>query len=80
MKPQVGWGDSPTAAARPEGGTSQKATAGWLSMLSVFEPHWQVHGRARGPAGSACIVQKGVGLRACDIERLLMVLTCNFWL
>eukprot|EP00879_Flechtneria_rotunda_P016277 GHRR01017030.1.p1 GENE.GHRR01017030.1~~GHRR01017030.1.p1 ORF type:complete len:251 (+),score=65.45 GHRR01017030.1:173-925(+) len=21
---------------------SQKATAGWLSMLSVFEPHWQV--------------------------------------
>lgn len=44
MRPQVGWGDSPTAAARPEGGTSQKATAGWLSMLSVFEPHWQVRG------------------------------------
>ena len=42
MTPKVGWGDSPTAAARPEGGTSQKATAGWLSMLSVFEPHWQV--------------------------------------
>lgn len=42
MIPRVGWGDSPTAAARPQGGTSQKATAGWLSMLSVFEPHWQV--------------------------------------
>lgn len=51
VAPKVGWGDSPTAAARPEGGTSQKATAGWLSMLSVFEPHWQVlmaEGRASG--------------------------------
>jgi hypothetical protein len=24
------------------GGRSQRATAGWLSMLAVFEPHWQV--------------------------------------
>lgn len=23
-------------------GSTQKATAGWLSMLSLFEPHWQV--------------------------------------
>lgn len=52
MTPKVGWGDSPTAAARPEGGTSQKATAGWLSMLSVFEPHWQVRQRQADPLGS----------------------------
>lgn len=29
-----GWGDS---------GTGQKATAGWLAALPVFEPHWQVN-------------------------------------
>eukprot|EP00878_Enallax_costatus_P029304 GHUV01031756.1.p1 GENE.GHUV01031756.1~~GHUV01031756.1.p1 ORF type:complete len:461 (+),score=103.09 GHUV01031756.1:601-1983(+) len=40
MTPKVGWGDAPAAAAG--NGSSQKATAGWLSMLSVFEPHWQV--------------------------------------
>ncbi|MEW5314866.1 MAG: hypothetical protein WDW38_006330 [Sanguina aurantia] len=31
--------------------TSQKATAGWVSLLAVFEPHWQVlmsHGLASG--------------------------------
>lgn len=42
IQPISGWG--------PEGG-SQKATAGWLSVLSVFEPHWQVlmsHGLATG--------------------------------
>lgn len=43
MTPTVGWGDAPTRAAAASGnGSSQKATAGWLSMLSVFEPHWQV--------------------------------------
>lgn len=41
MTPKVGWGDAPTAAGG-NGSSSQKATAGWLSMLSVFEPHWQV--------------------------------------
>ena len=41
--PLTGWGGV-------EGGP-QKATAGWLSVLSVFEPHWQVlmsHGLASG--------------------------------
>lgn len=32
-RPIYGWGDS---------GTVQKATAGWLAALPVFEPHWQV--------------------------------------
>lgn len=31
---QAGWG--PTKA------DAQKATAGWLSVLPIFEPHWQV--------------------------------------
>lgn len=29
-----GWGNT---------GNEQKATAGWLAALPVFEPHWQVH-------------------------------------
>jgi tocopherol cyclase len=36
LSPSAGWGDP---AAGAGGG---KATAGWLSVLSVFEPHWQV--------------------------------------
>eukprot|EP00195_Chlamydomonas_chlamydogama_P014697 CAMPEP_0202899352 /NCGR_PEP_ID=MMETSP1392-20130828/7616_1 /ASSEMBLY_ACC=CAM_ASM_000868 /TAXON_ID=225041 /ORGANISM="Chlamydomonas chlamydogama, Strain SAG 11-48b" /LENGTH=470 /DNA_ID=CAMNT_0049585515 /DNA_START=249 /DNA_END=1661 /DNA_ORIENTATION=+ len=45
IRPVSGWG--------PTGGsaTGQKATAGWLSVLSVFEPHWQIlmsHGLASG--------------------------------
>jgi hypothetical protein len=55
MRQKVGWGDAPaTALAASVGsvggisgggnGSTQKATAGWLSMLSVFEPHWQVSG------------------------------------
>ncbi len=43
VNPIVGWG----AASRADGGGG-KATAGWLSVLSVFEPHWQV---GRGGAG-----------------------------
>ncbi|PSC72651.1 Tocopherol chloroplastic [Micractinium conductrix] len=42
VKPVVGWGDV---------GAPQKATAGWLAALPVFEPHWQVvmaHGLASG--------------------------------
>lgn len=42
VQPQTGWGD---AAGR------QRATAGWLASLPVFEPHWQVmmaHGVASG--------------------------------
>ncbi len=42
VRPVVGWGDV---------GTRQKATAGWLAALPVFEPHWQVvmaHGLATG--------------------------------
>uniref|UniRef100_A0A7S3VSV1 Tocopherol cyclase n=1 Tax=Dunaliella tertiolecta TaxID=3047 RepID=A0A7S3VSV1_DUNTE len=34
ITPRAGWG-SPTSP-------SQLATAGWLSMVPVFEPHWQV--------------------------------------
>lgn len=33
VEPQFGWGDA---------GEDQKATAGWLAALPVFEPHWQV--------------------------------------
>jgi Tocopherol cyclase len=33
VEPLDGWGDS---------GGQQKATAGWLAALPVFEPHWQV--------------------------------------
>ncbi|KAG2489345.1 hypothetical protein HYH03_012175 [Edaphochlamys debaryana] len=43
ITPKAGWGTS-TAA-------TQKATAGWLSVLPIFEPHWQVlmaHGEASG--------------------------------
>ena len=42
INPQVGWGDV---------GGRQRATAGWLASLPVFEPHWQVlmaHGTASG--------------------------------
>ncbi|PRW18397.1 tocopherol cyclase [Chlorella sorokiniana] len=42
VRPVVGWGDV---------GARQKATAGWLAALPVFEPHWQVvmaHGLATG--------------------------------
>ena len=44
VRPVYGWGD--------ESGV-QKATAGWLAALPVFEPHWQVvqaHGLATGRA------------------------------
>ena len=33
VEPHCGWGDV---------GGKQQATAGWLSALPVFEPHWQV--------------------------------------
>ena len=33
VEPQSGWGSQ---------GDKQKATAGWLAALPVFEPHWQV--------------------------------------
>jgi tocopherol cyclase len=42
VRPVVGWGDTDGR---------QKATAGWLAALPVFEPHWQVvmaHGLASG--------------------------------
>ncbi|KAF8055647.1 VTE1 [Scenedesmus sp. PABB004] len=42
ITPRVGWGDAPAAQRGAGAGGSQRATAGWLSMLSVFEPHWQV--------------------------------------
>lgn len=37
VAPRTGWG--------PAAG-DQKATAGWLAALPVFEPHWQVRGGA----------------------------------
>jgi hypothetical protein len=61
MSPKVGWGDSPTAAARPQGGTAQRATAGWLSMLAVFEPHWQV----RCACACVCDSCSRVRVRVC---------------
>lgn len=39
INPIVGYGDAATAGSSMKSG---KATAGWLSMLQVFEPHWQV--------------------------------------
>lgn len=45
-RPIYGWGDS---------GKEQKATAGWLAALPVFEPHWQIcmaGGLSTGPHGS----------------------------
>ena len=42
VKPVSGWGSA---------GQRQRATAGWLAALPVFEPHWQVlqaHGLASG--------------------------------
>lgn len=33
VQPLLGWGEK---------GKKQKATAGWLASLPVFEPHWQV--------------------------------------
>jgi tocopherol cyclase len=41
ITPSAGWGDAPPAP--------QRATAGWLAALPVFEPHWQVC-MARGAA------------------------------
>ncbi|KAI8472481.1 MAG: tocopherol cyclase-domain-containing protein [Monoraphidium minutum] len=48
MNPVTGWGEPGGGGG---GAGSGKATAGWLSVLSVFEPHWQVlmsHGTADG--------------------------------
>ena len=36
VEPQYGWGNQ----------GQQKATAGWLAALPVFEPHWQVRTRS----------------------------------
>jgi tocopherol cyclase len=33
VEPRAGWGGGPDK--------QQKATAGWLAALPVFEPHWQ---------------------------------------
>jgi len=33
VQPELGWGEK---------GQKQRATAGWLASLPVFEPHWQV--------------------------------------
>ncbi|KAF6251155.1 tocopherol cyclase-domain-containing protein [Scenedesmus sp. NREL 46B-D3] len=41
MTPRVGWGDAPGSADSRQAAAAA-ATAGWLSMLAVFEPHWQV--------------------------------------
>eukprot|EP00873_Tetraselmis_striata_P022254 jgi/Tetstr1/442518/TSEL_030616.t1 len=46
VAPRTGWG--------PAAG-DQKATAGWLAALPVFEPHWQIlmsHGEATGATPS----------------------------
>jgi tocopherol cyclase len=38
VQPRFGWGGAADA--------TQKATAGWLAALPVFEPHWQARARA----------------------------------
>ena len=43
VQPAVGWGDA---------GGRQRATAGWLAALPVFEPHWQVGGGGGGQAAT----------------------------
>ena len=44
VEPRFGWGGGPDA--------TQKASAGWLAALPVFEPHWQ----ARAPMPAAADV------------------------
>lgn len=49
IRPVYGWGDS---------GRPQRSTASWLSVLPVFEPHWQVlmaHGIADGYLQVRCV-------------------------
>ena len=45
IEPRLGWGPA---------GEQQKATAGWLAALPVFEPHWQVRPAAK-PIGGATV-------------------------
>lgn len=50
IRPVYGWGDS---------GRPQRSTASWLSILPVFEPHWQVllaHGIADGYLQVRCTI------------------------
>jgi len=42
VRPVSGWGAA---------GERQRATAGWLAALPVFEPHWQARGARRRGAG-----------------------------
>ena len=49
IRPVYGWGNS---------GRPQQSTASWLSVLPVFEPHWQVlmsHGIADGYLQVRCV-------------------------
>ncbi|GBF94640.1 tocopherol cyclase [Raphidocelis subcapitata] len=49
VTPHYGWGDAGPGAGG--GARPGRATAGWLSALAVFEPHWQVlmaYGTAEG--------------------------------
>jgi hypothetical protein len=74
----AGWGSGSAAGERQQqgnalaamlGGRSQRATAGWLSMLAVFEPHWQVGGAGVGSCtGRDCCLLYCVTW--CHIKRL----------
>ena len=48
VEPQYGWGSL----------GKQKATAGWLAALPVFEPHWQVC--TRSPKSSLAAVPRPI--------------------
>jgi hypothetical protein len=59
INPLTGWGDAAGGAVK-----SGKATAGWLSVLSVFEPHWQVRGSGlrKGIVPGPALVERRNGL------------------
>ena len=62
VEPQYGWGSL----------GKQKATAGWLAALPVFEPHWQVCANVIEGAGCSHMAHPGL-LRG-------VALCCCLWL
>ena len=73
VEPQFGWGDP---------GGKQKATAGWLAALPVFEPHWQVRlccaGCCRADLAQSLVVC--MGNLVCRLSPQQDVLHAHLWL
>jgi tocopherol cyclase len=71
--PVYGWGD--------KGGT-QKATAGWLAALPVFEPHWQICMAAGLSTGTSNFLDKILPFMTAMMYvppgSLLLVVGCIF--